>query len=132
MENLRNQLKLANDQNKKLDIQLEEANSKFVRLETLLRSTEAELAAVKEDLVNLSNSKQDVTDIGYDPLATQKMLKKMLNKIFKQIKTTFSKNNSDPSSNKSYSGEDVVDILAQQFRDVAQFLNSQNEQNIIS
>ena len=111
VETLRNQLKLTNDENEKLETQLEEADSKFMRLETLLRSTEAELSAVKEDLVNLSNSKQDMTNNDYDPLATQKMVKKILNKIFKQIKTTFSEDNSDPASNKSYSGQDVVDKI---------------------
>ena len=92
----------------------------------------AELSAVKEDLVNLSNSKQDMANNEHDAVATQNMVKKVLNKIFKQIKTTFSENNSDPSSNKSYSGQDVVDILAQQFRDAAQFLNSSSEQNKIA
>ena len=123
---LQNELQLANANNDELQAQLEEANNKFMRLETLLQTTEGELAAVKEDLVNLSNSKSEEANKDFDPEATNKMVKKVLNKIFKQMKGKFS---DDGESNKSYSGQDVVDALAQQFRDVAQLLNSSSEQN---
>ena len=123
---LQNELQLANANNNELQAQLEEANNKFMRLETLLQTTEGELAAVKEDLVNLSNSKSEEANKDFDPEATNKMVKKVLNKIFKQMKGKFS---DDDESNKSYSGQDVVDALAQQFRDVAQLLNSSSEQN---
>ena len=118
---LQNQLQAANESNNDLQSQLEEANDKFIRLEALLQTTEAELTAVKEDLVNLSNSKSEEINKDYDPEATNKMVKKILNKIFKQMKGKFS---DDIDSNKSYSGQDVVDVLAQEFRDVAQLLNS--------
>ena len=118
---LQNQLQAANQSNNDLQSQLEEANDKFIRLEALLQTTEAELTAVKEDLVNLSNSKSEEINKDYDPEATNKMVKKILNKIFKQMKGKFS---DDIDSNKSYSGQDVVDVLAQEFRDVAQLLNS--------
>lgn len=87
----------------------------------LLQTTEAELTAVKEDLVNLSNSKSEDINKDYDPEVTNKMVKKILNKIFKQMKEKFSDDN---DSNKSYSGQNVVDVLAQEFPDVAQLLNS--------
>lgn len=123
---LQNELQLANTNNDELQAQLEEANNKFLRLETLLQTTEGELAAVKEDLVNLSNSKSEEVSKEFDPEATNKMVKRVLNKIFKQMKGKFS---DDEESNKSYSGQDIVDALAQQFRDVAQLLNSSSEQN---
>ena len=118
-------MKLANTNNDELQVQLEEANSKFMRLEALLQTTEAELSAVKEDLVNLSNSKSEEASKEFDPEATNKMVKKVLNKIFKQMKGKFAEND---DSNKSYSGQDVVDVLAQQFRDVAKLLSSSTEQ----
>ena len=118
---LENQLHAANESNNDLQSQLEEANDKFIRLEALLQTTEAELTAVKEDLVNLSNSKSEEINKDYDPEATNKMVKKILNKIFKQMKGKFSDDN---DSNKSFSGQDVVNVLAQEFRDVAQLLNS--------
>ena len=97
-----------------------------MRLETLLQTTEGELAAVKEDLVNLSNSKSEEANKDFDPEATNKMVKKVLNKIFKQMKGKFS---GDDESNKSYLGHEIVDALAQQFRDVAQLLTPSTEQN---
>ena len=121
MISLQNQLQQANENNDELRAQLEEANSKFMRLEVLLQTTEAELSAVKEDLVNLSNSRSEEANKEFDPEATNKMVKKVLNKIFKQIKARFS---DIDDSNKSYSGQDVVDVLAHQFRDVAQLLDS--------
>ena len=118
---LENQLHAANESNNDLQSQLEEANDKFIRLEALLQTTEAELTAVKEDLVNLSNSKSEEISKDFDPEVTNKMVKKILNKIFKQMKGKFSDDN---DSNKSFSGQDVVDVLAQEFRDVALLLNS--------
>lgn len=117
-------IQAANENNNDLQSQLEEANDKFIILEALLQTTEAELRAVKEDLVNLSNSKSEEINKDYDPEATDKMVKKILNKIFKQMKGKFSDDN---DSNKSYSGQDVVDVLAQEFRDAAQLLNSSLE-----
>ena len=73
---LQNELQLANANNDELQAQLEEANNKFLRLETLLQTTEGELAAVKEDLVNLSNSKSEEVIKEFDPEATNKMVKK--------------------------------------------------------
>lgn len=122
---LQSQLKLVNADNDKLRAQLEEANSKFTRLEALLQTTEAELSAVKEDLVNLSNSKSDDVSKVFDPEATNKMVKKVLNKIFKQMKGNLA---NDDDSNKSYSSKDIIDVLAQQFRDVAQLLDSSSDQ----
>ena len=124
----------------KLKVQLAEANSKFMRLETLLHSTEAELSAVKADLVNLRRSKEDIaTSVNNNEnnaVGTNRMLRKMLNKIFKQLKTTFTKPTGDVDSEqpldetRAYSGQEVVDILAQHFRDVAQYVNAENEKAI--
>ena len=97
---LPSQLQAANENNNDLQSQLEEANDKFIRLEALLQTTEAELTAVKEDLVNLSNSKSEEISKDFDPEVTNKMVKKILNKIFKQMKGKFS---DDIDSNKSYS-----------------------------
>ena len=133
MLRLKDKLKVSNENGIKLQSQLEEANNKFERLEILLHSTQAELSAVKTDLVNLERSKADiipsVNDNEYNVIKRNQMLKKMLSKIFKQIKATFTENteqNLKTNTEKTYSGHEVVNILTQHFRDVAQHLNSTN------
>ena len=133
MLRLKDKLKVSNENGIKLQSMLDEANNKFERLETLLHSTQAELSVVKTDLVNLERSKADiipsVNDSEYNVIKRNQMLKKMLSKIFKQIKATFTENteqNLKTNTEKTYSGLEVVDILTQHFRDVAQHLNSAN------
>ena len=122
--NLQTKLESANKNEVKLETQLAKANNKFMRLENLLHSTEAELSAVKEDLVNLRDSKTDTARSDYNMVDTNKMVKKILNKLFKRMKNALSEDN---GADKSFSCSEVEEFIGQQFRDVATFLEPSME-----
>ena len=123
----------------KVEAELAEATSKFSRMETLLHSTEAELSAVKEDLFKLTTAKTNImaptNDREDQIMETNKILKKVLGKIFKQLKATFrtaedaeikdedENSASNTTSGKTFSGDEVVELLAQHFREAIEYLN---------